>query len=231
MDDWITPEKLHVITNHVPLIGLGVAALGLMIAIPIGRRGALLTTLVLTLLTSASVAIVMESGEAAYDRHESVLETYLDAAGDDWMHIHEERAEFWSKLVYANAALALVAIGLAAWRPRDVGRFAGGLTLIVSLACVASMAWVADAGGKIHHQHFRGDAPVESSYHAHDETHLDTPTPDVPPVPDRQLEPDDAPLDPSPTATTLDAPPNLANPADPADPGEPASDADRDPTP
>jgi len=38
MYEWITPEKLHVVVNHVPLIGLAVAAVALFIAIPVGRR-------------------------------------------------------------------------------------------------------------------------------------------------------------------------------------------------
>jgi len=182
MYDWITPEKLHVVTNHVPLIGLAVAAVALVIAIPVGKRGALITALSLVLLTSASVAVVMDSGEKAYERYESpALEQYLDQAGDEWMHIHEDRAHLWSKFVYANAIVALLAIGFAAWRPKDAGRYAAGLTLILSLGCVASMAWVADAGGKIHHQHFRPaeqttaqpDTPQTPEHHDHDDEHED----------------------------------------------------------
>jgi len=149
------------------------------------------------LLTSASVAVVMDSGEKAYERYESpALAGHLDEAGDEWMHIHEDRAHLWSKFVYANAVIAGLAIALAVWRPRDAGRYAAGLTLILSLGCVGAMAWVSDAGGKIHHAHFRpaqeaaeppADAPddlpakpPESPDVNHDDNRHDDQAPSVP---------------------------------------------------
>lgn len=58
-------EHLHVMMNHVPLIGLAFAAIPLLFALVTRQRVVLWTGLVMVLICGASLPIVMESGETA----------------------------------------------------------------------------------------------------------------------------------------------------------------------
>lgn len=159
----ISPEHLHVMLNHIPLVGLAVALVPLLIGLIGRRRESLFIGLLLTLICAGSIPVVMWSGEEA--EHEwlhTEAAAHLDEAGHDWAEVHEERAELGSKTIYVTAGLALLSlIGMA------VGKCKGKLkkttwvfSLLTTLACVASVmaaAWIADSGGKISHPEFRDD--------------------------------------------------------------------------
>ncbi|MEM0913150.1 MAG: hypothetical protein AAGK09_00900 [Planctomycetota bacterium] len=212
--DWLSPERVHLAVSHLPLTGLLIATVALLLATAIGRRGVLIVSLLLVLLTTASVALVVDSGEAtmrAIDA-DAARKQAMDPVSYEWLRRYQSRAEFWSWPLLGIAVLALVGIGLAAWRPRDIGRYAGGVMSLLCIAGVASMAWVTDAAVKAYHPNLR--AAAEMAAIADDGSGHETAT-DPSPTPDRGA---------APVATLGGDAPRAAEPAAapdlPATPGE-----------
>jgi hypothetical protein len=69
------PEYLHVLINPLPVYGLGLAIVAMTIALVARNRVALVTALILVLLTSLSAWPTYLYGEAAYDRIRAVSDT------------------------------------------------------------------------------------------------------------------------------------------------------------
>lgn len=156
-----SPEHLHVIVNHLPLIGVGAALIPLLIGIIARQRPLTITGLAMLALFSATTAIAMSTGEETYERFEhGPLTGMLDPDGEAWMHIHEDRAHLASKAGYATAGLAGLMLLLVAITTKTL-RLAGTIALLAGVATVAGMVWVADSGGKIRHPEFRSGPPPQ----------------------------------------------------------------------
>ncbi|MBI4538266.1 MAG: hypothetical protein HY704_01980 [Gemmatimonadetes bacterium] len=145
----MNPAHLHLLVNHLPVIGLIIAIL-LLAAATLARSGALVRASLglLVFLAFAAVAVYL-TGEGA----EEVVERLPDV-DDAFIEGHEEAA-----LVAAIATGALGVVSLAGlWRfrrPRTIpGRFAI-LLLILSLVPAALLTWTAHLGGRIRHQEAR----------------------------------------------------------------------------
>lgn len=152
----MTPEHLHLAINHIPVIGLACAILPLLIGLLAGSRGALISGLILAAVCGWSMALVMYTGEEAYERYEEPREhgIVLDKQAQHWLHEHEERAENLSLIIYGTAALSMVTLLLALLR----SKWAFKLTWLVVLLCVASLAagiYIARSGGMIRRPDFR----------------------------------------------------------------------------
>jgi hypothetical protein len=167
MFGFITAEHLHVAVNHIPLIGLGFAVIPLLYAIITRQRPALIIGLLMMLVSSAALPFLMESGEGAAGRLGSGdLQWKLDPDGTKWMAEHCERAEKAEILIYV--VLAASAIGLIVlWIWRRWDRAISIAMLVLCVATIAVLLWVADAGGRIRHPEFRAaasgqQAPVKS---------------------------------------------------------------------
>jgi hypothetical protein len=101
-------------------------------------------------LTSAASFFVGQAGDDAYP---AVFDA-LDGHGREWLDYHTYLADRLLPVLYANAAVALAALGIGIKR---------GERLIAVAACVAgttvialgTAAWIAEAGGKIAHPEFR----------------------------------------------------------------------------
>jgi uncharacterized membrane protein len=147
------PEHIHVLLNHLPLIGLAVAVVVALLALFLRNRAALVIGLALTALLSASAWLVIESGEDAYDR----VRPLADDAGRHALRQHMDLAEDWGKLYYATSAVALLAL-IAAWKkPRWLWPPAI-LAILLAMVSLIVGALIAEAGGRIRHPEFR---PVE----------------------------------------------------------------------
>ena len=158
MSSLLTPEHLHLALNHTPLIGLAIACIPLLIGLIRRDRSILFIGVLISLLCSASIPLVMESGEAAALSFGDASPAHaLDDAGIQWIGTHSERADKVAVLVYAVLAASIVQFVLM-WKWRRFERIAGGVVLILCAISVLGVIWVADAGGKIRHPEFRGDA-------------------------------------------------------------------------
>ena len=161
MSSMFTPEHLHVALNHVPLIGVAIACVPLFFGLFRRCRPALFGGLVLALACSASVFVVLETGESAAERFGSgPLSALIDSDGLQWLGVHAHRADRVALLLYAVLGSAVLGL-IAMWRLRRAERILGAITLALALAATAGLVWVADAGGKIRHPEFRADPASE----------------------------------------------------------------------
>lgn len=163
-DFWIKlhqPEYLHVLLNHLPITGLGVASLGLFLALIFRSRGGIILCLWLVMLTCVSVWPVVVTGEAGYDEAYARTDDYGESALD----LHMQLAETWSKAYYATAVISAIAL-IVFWRGSRSENSFGWLTWICAFGCILISGWIAESGGKVVHKEFRVDsgkiAPTES---------------------------------------------------------------------
>ena len=146
------PEYLHILLNHLPLIGLAVATLFTAAAMVLRNRGALMLGLALVALLSASAWPVMETGDGAYDR----MRRFLDDGGKRALRRHMDAAEDWSKVYYATAVVAVLAL-VAGWKKPKWLTPAAAAVVLLALASLAAGVSIAEAGGHIRHPEFRPD--------------------------------------------------------------------------
>lgn len=143
--------------NHVPIIGLAVAFVVLAAGVALHQTFSVGLGLVLITVTAGFSIPVARFGDDAYP---AVFET-LNGDGRAWLDYHVLLADRWIKVLYANTALALIAMGLGGLRPPWL-RPAAIVVLIVTLGGIASAVLIAHAGGKIKHPEFRLEDPPET---------------------------------------------------------------------
>src|ERR1700731_3427989 len=120
------PEYIHVLINPLPIYGLAMGWIGLIIAFFLRSRQAQIATLVIVVISAASVWPVYEFGEQSYDR---VL-TMTDDDGHAWLDEHRDRAEDLIYFFYALALLSAVAIVAPMKWPKSSMPLALGVTLL-----------------------------------------------------------------------------------------------------
>jgi len=151
------PEYVHTLLNPLPIYGLGIALVGLVLALLMRNRGGQVTALVLILISAISVWPVVHYGERA----EGNILAVADDDGRAWLAAHQTRAEQLQYVFYLLAALSIAAIVA----PRQWPKSALPLAIAVALLAVCSLgagASIAYAGGKIRHREFRTVPPPEN---------------------------------------------------------------------
>ncbi len=150
------PVHLHLLVNHLPIVGtiLALPILGLAL---LGKSGpGAFHSAVLLLVISAGGAVVANStGEGAEDGVES-----LPGVSDALIEEHEERAEVALALSIAAGVGALGLLGFSAIRRRPPGRALLGLLTALTIAAAAAMAWTGNSGGVIRHTELRTETPA-----------------------------------------------------------------------
>lgn len=140
---------LHLLLNHVPVIGLVFSAL--LLAYGLSTRSVDVTKASFWALglVAAAAAVVYLTGEPAEHLVEG-LPGFSEAA----MERHETAA-LWA--TWAAVAAGAVALGgLYMYRGVGVPRRFGVLVLVLSLAALLPMAWTANLGGQVRHEEIRG---------------------------------------------------------------------------
>lgn len=157
---YFTPEHLHALLNHLPLMGLLVCMLFLLYGLVRRQDQILCFTQLLVILFAITTPLVMMTGERAEERFEHGTGAMsLDPAGKAALEVHERQAKLAALGAYALAAVTVVV--LVAGRRRAERRVAlGWLTLAVACVVIGAMAWAASSGGQIRHPEFR---PVAAS--------------------------------------------------------------------
>lgn len=169
MGEWNSPEHLHVVFNHLPLIGIGAALIPLLVGVIGKQRAVTITGLAMLAIFAGTTALAMDTGEDAYERFEDgPLAGTLDGDGIAWMHIHEDRAHLASKAGYATAGIAIVMLVISVVSSKAT-RIAGAIALLGGAVTVAGMVWTADIGGKIRHPEFRSGPPPTVTDHDDDD--------------------------------------------------------------
>lgn len=150
----MTPEHLHLITNHIPVIGAGLGLAALIVTLVIRSTSGIRTALAIAAAATATAPLVSWSGEEAEERMED--SRMLDAAGRKWMDIHEDRAEVAVGVLIGACVLCFAALAIGAWKPEWL--------IVVSLFAAIGLAialgfstWAGSAGGQIRHPEIRAN--------------------------------------------------------------------------
>lgn len=140
---------VHLLLNHVPVIGLVFCVL--LLAYALARRSDDVTRAAFWAFGVVGLAavVVYLTGEPA-EELVAELPGFSEAAAE-----RHEQAALWA--TWAAVALGAVALGgLYAYRDLNVPRRFGVLMLGLSLAGLAPMAWAANLGGQVRHEEIRG---------------------------------------------------------------------------
>lgn len=142
---------LHLVTNHIPIIGLGLVLVwlvwGILTRDPAVERAGYL----MLILVALGTVVVFVSGHQASTRSEVMMARWFNQT---LIETHEERAHLACYITWAAGLLALIGFGMGMAK-RVVPRWLAGLILASTLLGAGAMVWVADAGGKIHHEEIR----------------------------------------------------------------------------
>jgi len=145
---------LHLMLNHVPVIGAPLLLLLLSIGLLRGSRELVTVSLVLVVGLALTTGLVYLSGEPAEELVEHAP-WFRDALAEE----HEEHATVSLVAVLATGVLAGVALalrrraGAGVWLPRVAW---GALALSTVL-----LGWTAWSGGQIRHEEVRASAVVQ----------------------------------------------------------------------
>lgn len=153
------PEYVHTLRNPLPIYGLGIATLGLILALAFRSHAGQVTALALVFVCALSAWPVIYFGHEAHDRVLSLT----DEDGRAWLEEHDERAEELMYFFYALAALTTAAIVAPKKWPRSALPLAI-VTLVLALASLGAGVSIAYAGGKIRHREFRTVPPPVQSH-------------------------------------------------------------------
>jgi hypothetical protein len=162
----INDAHLHLLVNHIPIVGGALVMLLLVVALA-GRSAAMTrVALAFTVLIALGTIPAYLSGEGA----EEIVE-HDDPVAADRIERHEERAERAAIGMWVAGGLGLIGL-LAGLRGRAVPRWASLGTLVLLIATNGLLAWAAHAGGQISHPETRaGFVPPTEHRHGPGEAH------------------------------------------------------------
>jgi hypothetical protein len=159
----ITSEHLHLALNHLPFLGAAFAIIPLLIGLFKHQRTTVFAGLIIAIISGWATPFVMNTGESAYERYEEgPIASYLDPQAEEYLEVHEHRAEAWSKVMYASAVICSLGIIVLIWRPRVIVPVAS----LAALSCVASLGsgiWIAESGSTIRRPDFRSESLESNS--------------------------------------------------------------------
>lgn len=142
---------MHLLVNHVPILG-ALFALSLLAASFVWSPDVLRrTALVVLIATAAAAAVADLTGEPAEDAVKGLPGVRREA-----IHAHEEMAE--ASYIGAVALGALALGGLVRWRRAPVPRSATLVALAGTVALSGAMAYTGLLGGRIRHTEVRPGA-------------------------------------------------------------------------
>ncbi len=142
------PIQVHLMLNHLPVLGVPFGLGLLVFALATRREETLRVGLGVLVLAAIAAGVVYLSGGAA----EEVVEEAARVP-EAVIERHEEAAEL---AAIAAGALGLVAlVGLFVSRSRTLPRWFGACTLTGALLVSGLMAWTANLGGKVGHEELR----------------------------------------------------------------------------
>jgi hypothetical protein len=142
---------LHLIVNHIPVIGMGFVVI--ILALAAWRRHSAAARLGLSFMIGLAVmtAIVFVTGEPAEEAVEGIA-----GVSDSMIHPHEEAADV--ALIGVTIAGILALAALVRFRRRELPRWVAGAALAIAVTVTAMLGWTANLGGQIRHTEIVGAA-------------------------------------------------------------------------
>ena len=153
---------LHLLLNHVPVIGALFALLLFGVALVRRETVSVRFALGFTAAMAALAVVVYFTGSAAEDAVEN-----LAGVTESSIHRHEEAAEVTTVVFSIIGGLALLA--LVWFRSKQPPRWIALAGLAGTLAVTALMGWTANLGGQIRHSEIRGPASQQPLDHDADD--------------------------------------------------------------
>ena len=147
--------QIHLMLNHVPVIGTIIATLLLALGVGMRSRDVIRVTLGLLVVLALSGVVVYLTGEPA----EHMVED-LPGVEHDTLEAHEEFS------LIATIALGIVGLGslvalVRSWRATHVPRGFAIATLVLAIIASGMMGWTAHLGGLIRHEELQGATAVQ----------------------------------------------------------------------
>jgi hypothetical protein len=162
------PAYLHVILNHLPIIGMVMGIIALLVGLFLRQPAALVPGLAVVLIAGISAWPVYETGSAAYKS----IRKISDYESSDWLDEHMDRADQTIWVFYATAGLACLAIGLPK-RWAAAGVPLATASLLAAVICTGVSGYIAIPGGLVRHAEFRPDANESTNERYQTETHVE----------------------------------------------------------
>jgi len=163
----MNPAHLHLMLNHIPLVGIGFVVLLLTIAL-IRRSNELVNISLIFVIFVALWAIpVHQTGESAEELVEG-----LPGISEQLVEAHDESADIAFIFIEAVGVLALITLVLRRYHAK-LGNVLTILTLLGLIVSGGLIAWTANQGGKINHPEIRSDTSMISfpSYKSGEDDH------------------------------------------------------------
>ena len=148
------PEYVHVLLNPLPVYGTAMGVLALVSALLMRSKPAQVLALILVIFGCGSVWPVVEYGEKAEDRVQSMS----NKEARPWLEAHGKRADVGKFFFYVTAGLAAVAL-VAQWKFPKLGVKLTVVTLLAAVLCLGVGGWISHAGGQVRHSEFRTGPP------------------------------------------------------------------------
>ena len=136
---------LHLLLNHVPVLGTLFGTVLLLVAVGRGSRELVVASLVVFVVSAAAAVPVYLTGEPAEERVE-----HIAGVSEDVIERHEEAAAVGFAAAVALGAVSVVGLVLAA-RKKPVARALIAVPLLLAVVTGGLLAWTANLGGQIRH--------------------------------------------------------------------------------
>lgn len=155
---------VHLLLNHVPVIGVFGAALVLAVGIVKRSQDVMRLGLGLVVLVAAASIVVYLTGEPAEE-----LVEHLPGVSETALESHEDAAYYAT--VIMTLIGAAVAAGLLYFRgAAGVPRWFAVWALLLTIASAGVMTWTAGLGGQVRHSELRRDGAAPAAEEAYDVT-------------------------------------------------------------
>ncbi|MGB7291769.1 MAG: hypothetical protein WBD99_06340 [Thermodesulfobacteriota bacterium] len=143
---------IHLILNHIPLIGVGFTILLFIIALIRNSKELINVSLIFTIIVALWTIPVYLTGEPA----EEIVEE-LPGISENLIEQHEEMSEKAYIFLEVVGALALMTL-IVKRHSQKLGGWLMSLTLIGLIVGGGMVAWTANLGGRINHPEVRSNA-------------------------------------------------------------------------
>ena len=147
---------LHLITNHLPLVGILIGTLVLVAGLLFKKDQIKQTALGINIFSAITSIFAYFSGEKAEDVVEEIK-----GISETLIHTHEEYAELFFTLSLILGALSLITLYLSV-KTNKYAKFGYFIVLALSLVLIVIGKQVGTSGGEIRHTEIRSENTVVS---------------------------------------------------------------------
>lgn len=157
---------LHLIVNHLPIVGLMIGILVFIAGLVFKRSEVQLTALGIFIFSALTSIAAFYSGEAA----EEVVEN-IAGISETRIHLHEENAETFFIVVLILGAISLLTF-FAEVKKLKFAKYLMALSLMLSIVASLLAFNVGRSGGEIRHSEIQGEGliiPLNNDFEADDD--------------------------------------------------------------